>query len=164
MLHHLLLNLTFYKVKYVFQKEPLYKSIAIKAHPSVVWRAITDTELMQKWMLDEEIEVSTTWRLGSLIIINGNLHDIYFENRGTILKIEAEKCLQYSHLSSLSKLADEKQNYVIYEFKLSPVSEKTLLSLSIHNFPTESIYQHLNFYWNTTLHILKDFIETQNLN
>ncbi|MES2513056.1 MAG: SRPBCC domain-containing protein [Bacteroidota bacterium] len=148
----------------MFQKDAIYKSVTVNASSAKVWEAITNPELMKKWMLDDEIEITTTWEPGSAIVIKGTLHWVYFEDKGTVLKFEPEQTLQYTHLSSLSKLADEKQNYVIYEFKLKTVSDKTLLSVSLHNFPTESIYQHLAFYWSITLNILKHFIETTKFN
>ena len=38
----------------------------------------------------------------------------------------------------------------------------TELTLTLSNFTTETIYKHLNFYWNTTLEVLKNFIESGN--
>lgn len=148
----------------MFQLEPIYKSTTVNASPAKVWKALTNPELMKKWMLDDDIDIITNWEIGSPVVIKGTLHWVYFEDIGTVLKFETEKTLQYTHLSSLSKLADEKQNYVVYEFNLEPVSDKTLLSISLHNFPTESIYQHLTFYWNTTINVLKNFIEHTNIN
>jgi hypothetical protein len=39
------------------------------------------------------------------------------------------------------------------------VQDQTSLTLTINNFPTETIYRHLDFYWRTTLVMLKKFTE-----
>ena len=106
-------------------------------------------------MSETEINVITEWKVGNPIIIRGSLHRIKFENRGTVLQLEPEKILQYSHLSSLSRLPDKPENYSIIEFRLVPVKNQTTLTLTVNNFPTETIYKHLAFYWSVTLEILK---------
>jgi hypothetical protein len=84
---------------------------------------------------------------------------MYVESNGTVLVFEQEKKLQYNHLSSLSRLPDELENYSIIEFILSPIENQTILTITLSNFPTEEIYRHLAFYWNVTLEILKKQIE-----
>jgi hypothetical protein len=84
-----------------------------------------------------------------------------FENRGTVLQHEPERRLQYSHLSSISRLSDRPESYSIIGFQLQPLGERTILTLSLSNFPNESIYKHLSFYWNVTLEVLKRMIEEQ---
>lgn len=67
--------------------------------------------------------------------------------------------LSYTHLSSISGLKDEPQNYTIFEFRLTPTEGQTSLTFTTRNFPTETIYKHLAFYWNVTLEVLKKFVE-----
>jgi Uncharacterized conserved protein len=137
------------------------KSIHINAPTSAVWNALTNPELMKKWMSETEIHILTDWKVGNPFLIRGRLHGINFENTGRVLQFEPETILQYSHLSSLSRLADEPENYSILEFRLEPMQNQTALTLTVSNFPTESIYKHLAFYWNVTLEILKRMIEQQ---
>ena len=144
------------KIKY---PQSFSKSITINSRASEVWEALTNTDLMMKWMAEEEINIFTDWSPGSSIVIRGNVHWVPFENKGTVLRYESWKTLQYSHLSSLSKLSDEPKNYSLVEFALTPLEEQTNLVLTLANFPTESIYKHLVFYWSNTLGILKKFVE-----
>jgi uncharacterized protein YndB with AHSA1/START domain len=137
------------------------KMIHINASPSKVWEALTHPELMKKWMSETEINILTDWQVGTPMVIRGRLHGINFENRGTVLHFEPEKTLQYSHLSSLSRLPDEPESYSVLEFRLAPMENQTTLTLTVRNFPTETIYKHLAFYWNVTLEILKKMIETE---
>lgn len=128
---------------------------------SQVWQMLTTPELMKRWMMpDIDIEVITAWKVGSPMLIHGNMNGKRFENKGTVLQFEPEKTLQYSHLSSLSRLPDQPENYSIVAFRLEPLENQTALALTVSNFPTESIFRHLAFYWNVTLQVLKKRIET----
>jgi uncharacterized protein YndB with AHSA1/START domain len=138
------------------------KVVEINALPSQVWHVLTVPGLMKKWMMpDSEINVLTDWTVGSPMIIRGHMNGKDFENNGTVLQFEPEKALQYSHLSSISRLPARPENYSLVEFGLHPIEKQTTLTLTLRNFPTESIYQHLTFYWNGTLGILKRVIEEQ---
>ena len=135
------------------------KTVNINTPISKVWDALTNPDLMKKWMSETEIRIITDWKVGSPLLIQGNLHGINFENKGTVLQFEFEKILQYSHLSSLSRLPDELENYSVFEFRVAPIENQTALSLTLSNFPTETICKHLAFYWNVTLEVLKRMIE-----
>jgi uncharacterized protein YndB with AHSA1/START domain len=138
------------------------KAVNIKAPPSQVWHVLTTRALMKNWMMpDIEIHIITDWTVGSPMIIRGNMNGKNFENNGTVLQFEPEKTLLYSHLSSISRLPDRPESYSLVEFRLQPVDNETVLTLTLSNFPTESIYQHLAFYWNVTLEVLKKLIEEQ---
>ncbi len=137
------------------------KTIQIDASVSQVWKALTNPEWMKKWMSETPIDIITDWQMGGQFIIRGELHGLPFENAGTVLQFDREKVLQYSHLSSLSRLPDEPESYSLIEFRLTPLEHQTSLTLTLQQFPTEAIYKHLVFYWNVTLEILKRTIEEQ---
>jgi len=136
------------------------KTIIIRTNPSIVWKTLTEPDLMKQWMGESEmeIEINCTWKLNSPIIISG-FHHVKFENKGLVLQFDPHKTLKYSHLSSLSRLSDRPENYSIIEFTLTPLGNHTSLTLTVSNFPTETIFKHLDFYWRTTLEIIKDLIE-----
>jgi uncharacterized protein YndB with AHSA1/START domain len=137
------------------------KTIQINAPLPTVWATLTTPEIMKQWMSETEIDIITDWNVGSPILIRGRLHGINFENTGTVLQFEREKILQYSHLSSLSRLPDKPESYSVLDFRLAPISHQTTLTLTLSNFPTETIYKHLAYYWNVTLEILKRMMEKQ---
>jgi uncharacterized protein YndB with AHSA1/START domain len=139
------------------------KTIEINAPTSKVWDALTAPELMKKWMVDTETEINiaTDWIVGNPINMYGKLHRMKFTNMGTVLQFEREQVLEYSHLSSLSRLPDQPSHYSIIKFRLTPVEARTNLELTLSNFPTESILKHLVFYWNVTLELLRKTIEEQ---
>ncbi len=141
--------------------QTIQKSIRIDASLNSVWEALTQPEQMKTWMSDSEIEIVTDWEVGSPIIIN--VQDVSyktaFTNTGIVLQFLKDKVLEYSHLSSLSRLPDQAENYTIIRFDLQPEEDHTLLELTLSNFPTESHYKHIDFYWTITLDVLKRFVE-----
>lgn len=142
--------------------QTIHKTVQINAPASKVWDALTTPALMTRWMMpDSPIEIITDWQVGGPFTIRGNLHGINFENRGTVLQFEREKTLQYSHLSSSSHLPDVSASYSMLTFELAAAETQTALTLTVDNFPTEIIYKHLAFYWNSTLEILRQSIEQE---
>lgn len=137
-------------------------SISINAEPSKVWAALTDPKIISDWMGAPEmkLEVETSWKINSPIFIRG-FHHIKFENKGIVLKYIDNELLSYSHLSSVSRLSDKIENYSVLEFVLTTANKQTTLTLSISNFPTETIQKHLAFYWRGTIHRIKEYVETQ---
>jgi uncharacterized protein YndB with AHSA1/START domain len=144
--------------------EVIEHSVAVEAQPNTVWRALTDPSQMARWMAEPEVqvEIDTTWRVGTPILVRG-FHHLPFENRGIVLLFEPHSVLRYSHLSSLSRLPDQPENYSMIEFRLSPTETgSTLLTIRLSDFPNVPIMKHLDFYWRATLHVLKRVIESHN--
>jgi uncharacterized protein YndB with AHSA1/START domain len=137
------------------------KSLTIKAPPARVWFALTKPVLMQRWMSSNELTIHSEWRIGGPIRMQGTLHGVAFENRGTIHQFEPEKVFQYDYWSTLSRsrLADSPENYSVVRFELAATRGGTLLTLTLSNFVDVSIYQHANFYWNSALQALKAICE-----
>lgn len=136
------------------------KKVLINAGPATVWKALTEPDQMVQWMGEPEmgLTINTTWQVNSPITISG-FHHIKFENKGTVLTYDPHRTLSYTHLSSISRLADIPEHYSIFTFILAPVAEQTELTLTIENFPTEVIYQHLCFYWRATIEKIRLFVE-----
>ena len=70
------------------------KTVNINSPTSKVWEALTDPELMKKWMFDKEINIITNWKVGNPVVIRGNMNGKTFENNGAVLQFEIEKILQ----------------------------------------------------------------------
>jgi uncharacterized protein YndB with AHSA1/START domain len=138
-------------------------SVAIEAQPSAVWRALTDPDLMKRWMAEPVmgLEIFTDWKIGGPIIVKGHHNNVDFENKGTVLEFEPNSILRHSHLSSVSRLPDEAENYTVIEFRLTRVEgNSTLLNVRASNFPSEAIFKHWEFYWRVTIEVVKRFIES----
>lgn len=144
------------------KRQPVFsKTVHIHAPALVVWHLLTDIDTMRQWMPDAVTDIITDWTVGSPFIIRGLLYKKPFENRGTVLSFQPHEMLEYTHSSSLSKLPDGPESYCKLSFLLEKAEEATLLTLTISNFPTETIYSHLAFYWNVTLELFKKLAETR---
>lgn len=135
------------------------RTVLLDRPPSEVWKYLTEPSLMRNWMGEPEmnIEVITDWIVGNPILVKG-FHHINFVNKGTTLQFDPERIIQYSYLSSMSRLSDRTENYSIITFIMSPSVKGTLLEIQVENFPTNSIYRHLDFYWQGTATLLKNLI------
>jgi uncharacterized protein YndB with AHSA1/START domain len=137
------------------------RSVTIDAPPAKVWAALTIPDLMKTWMFPGEIDILTSWEIGAPFVIRGRLHGVAFENKGSVLQFEPENVLQYSHLSSTSRLLDVAESYSTVEFRLAALAAgQTALALTLRNFPSKVIYKHLVYYWTVTLGIIKRRVET----
>jgi uncharacterized protein YndB with AHSA1/START domain len=136
------------------------KTVLINSAASTVWKTLTEPELIKQWMGDPEteIDIQTNWQVNSPIVISG-FHHLKFENKGTVLQFEPNQALKYNFLSSLSRLPDIAESYTTIGFSLSPTNNQTALTLLITNFPTETIFRHLDFYWRTTIELIKQLAE-----
>jgi uncharacterized protein YndB with AHSA1/START domain len=135
--------------------------ILVNAPAPDVWAALTRPELITKWMLDTPIEILTEWREGGNRLERGDLHGLAFENRGKITRFDPPKTLEYTHWSTLSIVPDVPENYSSVRFDLQEPDNQTLLTLTIDNLPTFEIFKHMEFYWKTALHMLKEMAESR---
>nr|WP_295934437.1 SRPBCC domain-containing protein [uncultured Dyadobacter sp.] len=135
--------------------------IQINAPTGRVWDTLTVSELIHQWMLDTPLLFLTEWREQGNVLIRGDLHGLPFENRGKVLRFEPCQVLEYTHWSTLSLIADIPENYSVLHFELRPQQDQTLLILTIREFLTFEIFKHLQFYWNTALHLLKEVAESR---
>jgi len=136
------------------------KTILIEASLAIVWECLTNPALMEQWMAEPEInvQIDTDWKVGSTVTVSG-FHHVSFTNKGTVLQFDPFKALRYTHLSSVSQLPEVPESYCVFEFLLEPAGDQISLTVNISNFPTESIFRHLDLYWKTTIGIFKDFVE-----
>lgn len=136
------------------------RTVLINSAAVTVWTTLTEPALMKQWMGDPEMEIDiqTNWQVNGPIVISG-FHHLTFENKGTVLQFESGQALKYNFLSSISRLPDIPENYTVIGFTLSPADRQTALTLVITNFPTETIYRHLDFYWRTTIELIKQLVE-----
>jgi uncharacterized protein YndB with AHSA1/START domain len=141
------------------QEHIVEKSIEILAPTNHVWRALTDPGMIVQWMGGAQVE--STWEPGSDIIFTGTMPNFNkkYRDRGTVLAIEREKFLQYSHWSQMTRLPDLPQNRTVITFILAPMQEKTRLTFRQENFHGEVEYKHANFFWGVALYVMKNLLE-----
>lgn len=147
------------QTKAMMPQPTVEKSVEISATPADIWRMLTEPSEIAKWM--DGARVESTWELGSDITFSGTMPNFNkkYRDRGTVLAIEREKLLQYTHWSEMTRRPDLPQNRTIITFTLEPIGEKTRLTMHQENFHSEVEYKHANFFWGVALYMMKQLLE-----
>ena len=76
----------------------------IDAPPEKVWRALTEPELIKKYMFGSEVK--TDWKPGSPITWKGEFEGRTYEDKGEIISFEPGQRLEVTHFSPLTGQED----------------------------------------------------------
>jgi uncharacterized protein YndB with AHSA1/START domain len=131
--------------------------ININAPVSKVWEALTNPEIIKKYLFGTE--TITDWKPGSPIIFKGQWEGKQYKDKGTILEIEKNKLIKYSYWSSMSGTEDEPDNYVDITYEISGEENDVTLSIMQENIATEKSKEHSEENWKRVLNDLKDVVE-----
>jgi uncharacterized protein YndB with AHSA1/START domain len=132
-------------------------SITINAPCTKVWDALTNPEAITQYMFGTH--VVTAWREGSPIYWKGEWQGKSYEDKGTILRFEPTRILQFSHYSPLTGLPDKPENYHTVTIEISGEGTQTHVSLTQDNNTTEQAREHSERMWEMMLAELKRFLE-----
>lgn len=132
-------------------------SISINATPAQVWKALTTPELIKRYLMGTD--VSTDWKEGSTITYSGEYEGKEYHDKGIIRKIEPEKILQSTYLSSMSGKEDKPENYNLVTYKIDLRDKQTILTLSQDNISSEKEREHSIENWKMVLGKLKQVVE-----
>jgi uncharacterized protein YndB with AHSA1/START domain len=137
-------------------------SITIDAPVVKVWNAFVNPKMIKQYMFGTD--VITDWTAGSSIIWKGEWQGKQYVDKGTILKIEEERLIQYNHYSPLSGIPDIPENYHTITVELSNKGRQTIVSLSQDNNTNEQTREHSEKNWKMMLESLKKLLEKSSLN
>jgi uncharacterized protein YndB with AHSA1/START domain len=130
------------------------ESIDIDAAPSKVWDALTNPEIIKKYLFGTE--TITDWKVGSEIIFQGEYgenKEHTYRDKGVIVQNALNELLSYSYWSGFSGLEDKPENYSLVTYSLkSDDDKKTTLTWTQKGYATEEGYQH-------SLSGMKEFLE-----
>jgi uncharacterized protein YndB with AHSA1/START domain len=132
-------------------------SITVDAPVAEVWEALTKPELIKQYMFGTN--VTSDWTVGSPITWKGEWQGKAYEDKGTILKCETGRVLQYSHFSPLSGEPDVPESYHVVTIELSSQGQGTAVALSQDNNATEEAREHSEKNWTMMLDGLKKLVE-----
>jgi len=104
--------------------------------------------------------VVSEWKEGSPIVWKGEWKGKAYEDKGTILRLEPRRLLSYAHYSPLAGKPNVPENYHTVVVELAEQGERTLVTLSQDNNPTEEAREHSEKNWHTMLDGLKKLLET----
>jgi uncharacterized protein YndB with AHSA1/START domain len=133
-------------------------STTIDAPVARVWQALVSPEIIKQYMFGTN--VVTDWKEGEPIVWQGEWQGKAYEDKGTILKIDRERVLEYSHFSPLSGQPDVPENYHTVTVELSGAGGQTRVSLSQDNNATERDREHSENMWQMMLDSLKKLLES----
>lgn len=132
-------------------------SISVNATAAQVWKALTTPELIKRYLMGTD--VSTDWKEGSTITYSGEYEGKKYHDKGIIRKIEPEKILQSTYLSSMSGKEDKPENYNLVTYKIDLRDKQTILTLSQDNISSEKEREHSIENWKMVLGKLKQVVE-----
>ena len=135
-------------------------SVTIRAPVSRVWDALVSPALIKQYMFGTD--AVSDWKVGSPITWSGEWQGRAYEDRGTILWIEKDHLLEYSHFSPLSGKPDVPENYHTVTVELSGHGTETTVSLSQDNNESEEAREHSEKNWRMMLEGLKRLLEENN--
>ena len=132
-------------------------SIAIAVPPARVWDGLTNPDIIKQYMFGADAECD--WREGSSLTLRGVWNGKPFEDKGTVLRVEEGRLLEYTHFSPLSGAEDVPENYHTITVELADDGDRTVVSLAQDNNATEEERDHSASMWATMLGTMKDVLE-----
>lgn len=134
-----------------------HASITVNAPIEKVWDALTKPEMIKQYMFGTNVE--SDWQVGSSIIWKGEWEGKSYEDKGKITKMEENRLLQYTYLSSFSDKPDVPESYNTITIELSSEGGGTIVSLSQDNNKDDAAREHSKKNWMMTLEGLKKLLE-----
>jgi len=112
------------------------KTITAQADRLQVWEALTNPKITKKYFFG--CEVHSTWKIGSPITWTGTFEGQKVEVKGTVLKMQPGRLLQYTAWSKMSGLEDIPSNYTTVSIHLVEVNGMTSIALTDENFGSDA--------------------------
>lgn len=142
--------------------ESVFKSKAIAAPATVVWKTLTLSSLVEQWLPIPEVsmQIVSDWQVGATILFNGVWHGRPYQDKGIIICCDEAALLRYRYWTEMSELPDRLHNYTTVEFRLLPATMGTNLELRHSGLMSYEMYGHANFYWTHAMERIKRVAET----
>ncbi len=111
-------------------------TVAIHAPKAKVWDALTDPAKVKQYM--HGTNLTTDWKVGSPITWDGEWKGKSYVDKGTVLEVDPQKLLKYTHWSPMGGSADKPENYHVVTCELAEAGGTTVLTLTQDNNATEA--------------------------
>jgi uncharacterized protein YndB with AHSA1/START domain len=134
------------------------KTVTIHATEREVWNALTNPEKVKQYL--HGTEMSTDWKEGSPIVWKGEWKGRSYEDKGTVLEVEPQKLLKYTHWSPMGGSEDKPENYHTVTYELAGEDGMTTLTLTQdNNASQEEADKMAADNWGPVLNGLKETVE-----
>jgi len=132
-------------------------SIEIHADIEQVWDALTDPEMIAKYLYGTQTK--TTWEPGTAITFSGEWEGKAYEDKGVIKTFDQYRCLEYTYWSSMSGTEDRPENYSNVSFELAVKNGATIVTVNQDNVKDEAALAHSESNWAQVLATIKQLLE-----
>ena len=132
-------------------------SVVIDADRATVWKGLTDPVLVKQYFFGTE--VSSNWKKGGSIRFRGEWEGKAYEDKGTILEVEAPNFMKYDYWSSFSGEPDLPENYAVVSYALAARGKQTELSVTQDRIASDEAKKHSEQNWLLVFDGLKKLLE-----
>ena len=129
----------------------------IHAPISKVWDGLTLPALVKQYFFGTELV--TSWEPGTPIYFRGAWEGKSYEDKGTVLKFEPGKMLEYDYFSSWSDQEDRPENYQSITYRVKAKGNSTILIITQRNIETLDKKVHSAQNWSGLMDALKKLME-----
>jgi uncharacterized protein YndB with AHSA1/START domain len=112
------------------------RTVRIAAPPARVWAALTEPDLVRRYM--HGTNLATSWTVGEPITWAGEWKGQSYLDKGTVLEVDPVQHLRYTHWSPMGGSEDAPENYHTVAFDLAADGDGTRLSLTQDNNPSQA--------------------------
>jgi uncharacterized protein YndB with AHSA1/START domain len=131
--------------------------IVIQATPDDVWLALTEPEMIEKYLFGSKVE--TDWKAGSPITYRGEWQNQAYEDKGVILEVQPGKRLVSTYWSGLSGVPDDPAYYKTVTYELGREGDATRLRVTQDNNASPEEAEHSSQNWDRVLQGMKALLE-----
>ena len=133
-------------------------TVVIDAPQAKVWDALTNPAKVKEYL--HGTDLVTDWRVGSQVIWTGEWKGRSYMDKGTVLAVEPERLLTYTHWSPMGGSEDKPENYHTVTYELSEAAGTTRLALTQDNNATQEEADNMAEHnWGPVLLALKETAE-----
>jgi len=129
----------------------------IKVPIAKVWHALTTPEVIKQYFFDTD--TISDFKQGSPILFRGTWKGQSYQDKGTILEVNAPRKFRYNYWSSMSGIEDKPEHYVVITYALEEMGAHTRLTITQENIPDEQMRVHSEQNWRKVLDGLKQLLE-----
>ena len=134
------------------------KTVTIHASKRDVWNVLTNPDKVKEYM--HGTEMSTDWKEGGPIFWRGEWKGRPYEDKGTVLAVEPQKLLSYTHWSPMGGSEDKPENYhTVTSVLVGDDGETTLTLTQDNNATQEEAEKMANQNWGPVMDGLKAVAE-----
>ena len=139
--------------------ESLSTSITVNAPAAKVWQALTDAAIVKQYFFGTNVR--TDWKKGSPIFWEGEWEGKTYQDKGTIIDVDAGKFVKYSYWSSMSGTEDKPENYANVTYELVEKDGATVLTVTQDNVKNKEAKEHSEQNWQAIFGKMKEMVENK---